>query len=429
MKTSSPSFHSLSSRIIWRFCIFTLVISSIYGLITLSFMYTIEDSFIERSVAQEAKYLQSTFASTGTWPAPRAPGMQLAFSVNELPLDIKSLAIEEPQRKEFFGQNGRHYHLYRFEDYFETFLVAEVSEQLLVRPIRSGVIQFLVISATTVTIIACLIAWFIGRRTTRPLKELANAVDGVDIATLSEQFSSRGFFYNKHYPNNEVGILAHTLNKTLKRIASAMERERRFTQDVSHELRTPLAVIKNAVEVAQLNANSDEAVLQRIAHAVDQMNRTVETLLMLAREEHSAMRSQTVSLMPILEAAIIDNRLLLEGKSVEVGISDSCDTQVFAEPNVLKVILDNLVSNAFKYTLQGSVIFAMRDGALHVKDTGPGLQEDIAQSITQRGVKGKQSTGLGFGLSIVSRLCEHQGFTLDISSQSGTEVTLHFHSV
>jgi len=429
MKTSSPSFHSLSSRIIWRFCIFTLVISSIYGLITLSFMYTIEDSFIERSVAQEAKYLQSTFDSTGTWPAPRAPGMQLAFSVNELPQDIKSLAVEEPQRKEFFGQNGRHYHLYRFEDYFETFLVAEVSEQLLVRPIRSGVIQFLAISAATVTIIACLIAWFIGRRTTRPLKELANAVDGVDIATLSEQFSSRGFTYNKHYPNNEVGILAHTLDKTLKRIASAIERERRFTQDVSHELRTPLAVIKNAVEVAQLNANSDEAVLQRIAHAVDQMNRTVETLLMLAREEHSAMRSQTVSLMPILEAAIIDNRLLLEGKSVEVDISDSCDTQVFAEPNVLKVILDNLVSNAFKYTLQGSVIFAMRDGALHVKDTGPGLQEDIAQSITQRGVKGKQSTGLGFGLSIVSRLCEHQGFTLDISSQSGTEVTLHFHSV
>ncbi|WP_412726224.1 sensor histidine kinase [Alteromonas sp. D210916BOD_24] len=432
MKHPNGKFHSLSRRIIWRFCLFTLVISSVYGLITLSLMYNIEDSFIERGVAQEAEYLKAQFNSTGRWPSPRATDMQLVFSDSELPEDIKALAIEEPYRKEFFGPNGLHYHLYRFSDYPETYLVAEVSEQLLVRPIRGGVIQFLVISTATVTVLACFIAWLIGRRTTRPLNELASAVDGVDITTLSKEFAQQRFSYSNvnHSPNNEVDILARAFDRTLKRIALAMEREQSFTRDVSHELRTLLAVIKNAVEVAQLNANSDQRVLERIANAAEQMEKTVETLLMLAREEHTPSRSTPVPLMPILEQAVLDNRLLLDGKPVEVEIDDSCNTQVLAEPNVLKVILDNIVSNAFKYTLQGCVSFTVQNGTLHLKDTGPGLQEDIANSVTQRGVKGEQSTGLGFGLSIVKRLCEHQGLALTVLSPSddaGTEITLRLH--
>lgn len=428
MRLTGTSFHSLSSRIIWRFCLFTLVISSIYGLIALSLMYTIEDNFIERGVLQEAEYLKKGYSATGSWPSPREASMQLAFSVSELPPDIQALATEEPHRKEFFGQNGLHYHLYRFDNFPDTFLVAEVSDQLMVRPIRGGVIQFLIISGVTVTVFACMIAWFIGRRTTRGLNELASAVDGVDVTTLSEQFSSKGLLHHNanNSPNNEVGILAHALEKTLKRIALAMERERSFTRDVSHELRTPLAVIKNTVEVARLNDSNDKALLQRIEHGAEQMERTVETLLMLAREEHCASDNQTVELMPLLEASVIDNRLLLDSKPVEVNIDDSCAIRVLAEPNVLKVILDNLISNAFKYTLEGNVSMTIKDGALRITDTGPGLQQDIAQSVTQRGVKGAQSTGLGFGLSIVNRLCEQQGLALEITSSSGTEVTLHF---
>lgn len=428
MTPKTPSFHSLSNRIIWRFCVFTLVISFIYGLITLSLMYTLEDSFIERNIIQEAQYLQRHYSDTGRWPSPRAPGMQLVFSANALPDDVKTLAITEPHRKEFFGQNGLHYHLHRFDNYQDVFLVAEVSEQLLVRPMRGGVIQFLVISAVTVTIIACLIAWFIGRRTTRPLKELANAVDRIDLASLSEQIASKGLSYDKEnrYPNNEVGILANALDRTLKRIALSMEREKSFTRDVSHELRTPLAVIKNAIEVAKLQEDKDRELLQRIEQANEQMEKTVETLLLLAREEHSESRAHRIALLPILEAAIIDNRLLLDAKPIEVDIDDSCNIHVLAEPNVLAVILNNIVSNAFKYTDEGRVSFTVRNNTLHIRDTGPGLQKNIAKTITQRGVKGDHSTGLGFGLSIVKRLCEHQGLTLNVTSASGTEVTIGF---
>lgn len=422
MAQAAPKFYSLSRRIIWRFCLFTLIISGIYGLISLSLMYNLEDIFIDRGVIQEADFLSQGFAETGRWPKPRSANMQLVFALGDLPDDFRAIAIEDPQRKEFFGKDGLHYHLYRFKEHPNTFLIAEVSEQLLVRPIRGGIIQFLVISGVIVTVIACLIAWLIGKRTTRPLNQLANLVDSVKLDTLPKNFAN-------DFPKNEVGILAHVLDDTLERIATAMARERSFTRDVSHELRTPLAVIKNAVEVAQLNASKDEnQPLQRIYQAAEQMEQTVQTLLMLAREEHGALNAQPIELLPILERTVLDNRLLLADKAIDVEIDDSCKVQLLAEPNVLKVILDNVISNAFKYTLEGQVTVSFSGQALIVSDTGPGIQSNISASVTERGVKGEQSTGLGFGLSIVKRLCEHQGWQLEVQSTSGTQVSLRFSS-
>lgn len=422
MKLTPPRIHSLSRQIVWRFCLFTLAISAINGLITLSLMYTLEDSFIERGITQEANHLKAEYLSSGVWPSPRNNNMQLAFSIDDLPNSVNAILREEPRRREFFGENGLHYHLHKFEDYPDVYLTAEVSDQLLVRPIRGGIIQFLVISCAVVSALSCLIAWFIGRRTTRPLNQLARLVDGVDLASLPKDFATS-------FPKNEVGILALALNKTLKRIASAVDRERSFTRDVSHELRTPLAVIKNAVELAQLDAANDQDVLKRIFYAAEHMEKTVNTLLMLAREEHSASHAEVTPLLPVLERSIIDNGVFLENKAVEIAIEDSCAVSILAEPNVLKVVLDNIICNAFKYTQRGEVSFSFQNDALTITDTGPGLQADIAPSVTKRGIKGKHSSGLGLGLSIVKRLCEHQKWQLEIKNtgrERGTAVTIHF---
>lgn len=420
MTKAASQFHSLSSRIILRFCLFTLFMSALFGLISLALMYTLEDRFIERDVLQEATLLAQAYEETGSWPVPRNTNMQLAFSKAELPEDFRAIAIEEPQRKEFFGADGRHYHLYRFARYNDVFLVAEVSDQLLVRPMRGGIIQFLVISGIIVTVLACIVAWLIGRRTTRPLNELASLVGEADLDTLPRHFA-------QDYPNNEVGILANALEQTLVRISSALERERSFTRDVSHELRTPLAVIKNAAELTLQSSKSDDVyAIQRISKAADEMEQTVQTLLMLAREEHGSTRAVPTDLMPVLERSILDHRLLLDGKDIDVEIGDNCAVQIQAEPTLLKVVIDNIVSNAFKYTHAGTVNFTFRAHQLIVSDTGPGLSSDIASSVTDVGVKGSESTSFGFGLSIVKRLCEHQHWTLEVRSESGTQVLLTF---
>jgi signal transduction histidine kinase len=304
--------------------------------------------------------------------------------------------------------------------YPSVFLVAEVSNDLLVRPIRTEVIQFLAINSLVVSIIACLIAWFVSKKTTRPLKQLADLVDGVTPEHLPNKFAH-------HFPNNEVGILAKTLEKSLSRTSNAFAREKSFTRDVSHELRTPLAVMKNAVELSQSQQpTADKAVLERIYDAADQMEKTVHTLLMLAREEHAGIKNNPTKLMPLVETSILDNRFLLQDKPIDIDLCDSCNVTIKANENALKVLLDNILSNAFKYTESGTVKITYAQHKLIIQDTGPGIEPGISENVTELGVKGQQSTGFGFGLSIVRRLCEHQGWHMQVTSNKGTTVAVSF---
>lgn len=415
-------FHSLSRRIVIQFCIFTLVLSAVYGLISFILMYTLEDSFIEKDIQLEAKHLASIYEQTGTWPSPRKPNMQIHFTKTTFPEDFREQSIGEPRRVEFAGENGRHYHLYTFSQYDSIYIVAEVSSDLLVRPIRDGIIQFLSFSAVIVTLIACLVAWMIGRRTTRPLKELAELVDGVAPELIPNKFA-------KQFPNNEVGILARTLEQTFHRIGLALEREKCFTRDVSHELRTPLAVIKNATELLesqQAQNNEDKRLALRIAEASEKMEKTVYTLLMLAREENTSAGKENIKLMAVIEQSVLDNSALLGTKQVDINISDSCNIQVNAQSGMLKVLLDNLLSNAFQYTDFGEVNISFIDNTLVVEDTGPGIEPSISSSVTEPAIKGAKSTGFGFGLSIVKRLCEHQSWQLAVTSNNGTRITVKF---
>lgn len=133
MNSKARQFHSLSRRIVAQFCIFTLVLSAIYGMLAFMLLYNLEDSFIERDVAIEADYLVAQYQKSKQWPAVRSPYMSLHVTKESLPDDMRELHIAEPKRKEFYGDQGRHYHLYRFAEYDNTYLLAEVSETLLVR--------------------------------------------------------------------------------------------------------------------------------------------------------------------------------------------------------------------------------------------------------------------------------------------------------
>lgn len=420
MKNNRRRFHSLSRRIILQFCLFTLFLSALYTLFIFLLMYTLEDSFIERDVLKEAQYFEQAYLKTGAWPKSRKSYMALHFSKASFPQDIRALAIEEPNRREFYGSNGRHYHVYTLPNFPDTFLVAEVSEELLVRPIKDGLIKFLVISGLVLTLFACSMAWWLSRRTIKPLKQLSDLVDGVELQQLPDTFAT-------DYPNNEIGILAEVLEQSMTRIGQAMERERCFTRDVSHELRTPLAIIKNATEV--LNSQSDlkprhKEVMVRIADASMQMEQTVNTLLVLAREEYAKSASEPTDLMAIVEQSVINNSYILAGKDVEVDIDDSCQTLLNTQTGMLKVLVDNLITNAFQYTEKGEVSLQFKDGELLVRDTGEGIAEDISDKLMEPAVKGQKSKGFGFGMSIVKRLCDHQGWQISVESNQALKGTL-----
>ncbi|WP_440055070.1 sensor histidine kinase [Pseudoalteromonas sp. T1lg65] len=420
MKKRSSHYSSLSRRIILQFCIFTLTLSLVYSFITFVMMYTLEDRFIEKELQQEAQRLSANYNKTGLWPSPSSETFGLHFSKESFPEDIRQQAIASPNQFEFFGNGERHYHVITMPGYDTIYLVAEVSDSLYVRNIRNGIITFLFISGLFVSAIACTIAWFIGRSTARPLTHLADLVANVDAEKIPERFAHQ-------YPNTEVGVLADTLEQTLHRLKKALEREKCFTRDASHELRSPLSIIKNAAEL-YLSTNKatpeNTAIVSRIATAAEQMDKTVHTLLALAREECSNATKENTNLMSIVEQSILDHRTLLDGKHIEVILDDNLNTKVYLQSGMAKVLIDNLISNAFQYIQSGEVRVSFIEGSLVVADTGPGIEHAITDNLTEPTVKGSQSTGFGFGLSIVKRLCEHQGWQLEVNCEHGTTISV-----
>lgn len=420
MNAKFKQSHSLRQRIVWLFCLFTLLVSALFSLLSFVFVYIVEDIFFERTLRQEMQYVQNYHAEFGTWPAPRQAYIQIIEDHSALPPAIAKALREEPQRKEFFGDDARHYHLLKSPSAPTITLLAEVGEYLVVRPMRQQITIALGLISTLVFAFAVILGYWIANRAMLPLSKLAKLVSTSRPDALPKDFAS-------HYPANEIGVLAHSLQATLTRIDAFIQREQNFTRDASHELRSPLAVATGAVEL--LNQQALEGMprqqLARAEYATIQMQQILDTLLALAREVTPDTHHSQVQLLPIIENCILQHAYLLQGREVDVSVDVAPNTVVNAHQGVMNILLANLISNAFRYVQRGQIWIAYTDNQLSVKDTGQGMPVDLGPSVLEHRVKGPDSVGLGIGLSLVKRLCDHYGYALCFdSTPSGTEIKI-----
>jgi signal transduction histidine kinase len=105
------------------------------------------------------------------------------------------------------------------------------------------------------------------RRAVAPVAELAKVVAGIDLEKLSAEDHKR--IESSRFGDDEVGVLAGTIEKTLERISAFVARERYFTSSASHELRTPITVITGALELLEQSdlTATDVKVVDRVRRA------------------------------------------------------------------------------------------------------------------------------------------------------------------
>lgn len=430
MKTnlfSAP--RSLKKNIIVGACLFSLFISVVFSSLNFFMVYMMEDNFFKRLLSEEKIYMQAIFIEAEKkglaepTVVPRQSFMYIYNSVEELPNDLAIAYKKHPKQNEYKGEDGRHYHLTHLKAQ-KKILSAEVSSYLIVRSAIGDIFIMLFFVSVFMFATALYLGYMLANRATAPLTQLVQLLTNTSPEKLPTNFS-------KDYPENEIGLLATTLEQAMARISQFIHREQHFTRDTSHELRTPVTIIKNAIElIEQQSLNADEKTLiARIALANNQMEQTIATLLSLAREGKDNNTADASPLLPAIEQAIIDQSYLLNNKSIELDIQVDGLIQVRCKLTVLQILLNNLLSNAFQYTEKGLITIAYKDNTLSLNDSGGGIDKSIHASAMDSLVKGKKSQGFGIGLSLVKRLCETYQLDLTLTStQEGLCVAIYFPS-
>lgn len=410
--------RSLSRRIAVSFLGLAIFAGVLGGVLAVLFAYTTEDHIFDRLLHLEVEHLQANLVNEHTLPQPELPFARY-YREDQLPGDLKSALKAEPQRREVFRENGEHFHLRRLKPRLGNppiWIVLQVEDYLVVRPVLSDITRMLAVTVLGIIAVAALVGFIIARRVTRPLRSLASEVTNLHPGDLPQNWQNA-------YADDEAGSLAKALQQAFHRIRDFIDREQRFTQDASHELRTPLAVIESAAEMLTKSPDPKQAkaLMERIQAAATSMHLSVDVLLALAREDLTNSDQPSSHVLPIVERTIVNYATLIDDKPIELKVDIDPDWKVIGDPAALQVLIANLISNAFRYTEQGTILIRQETNSVIVEDSGPGIASELKNRVTQAAVKGHHSPGLGLGLSIVERLCERCGWYFSLhSSDNGT---------
>ena len=282
---------------------------------------------------------------------------------------------------------------------------------------KRQLITALVLAVVLFSLLSLAIGLWLSRKVLKPVTELARRLRDFRKAGKAEPLAL-------HFADDEVGELAHALDEYSARLTAMVERDREFNSDVSHELRTPLAVIASTTELLQGSPDLTEKLserLKRIERASRQATELIEALLLLSRaERRGPTRGETTEVGKVAADVIESQRPQMRGKPLTIELEANQILKVNAPASVLAVALTNLIGNAIKYTLEGSVRVVVAANRIEVIDTGPGIKPEDAERLFQRGVRGEGAggSGAGLGLAIVRRLCELYGWDVSMRPRS-----------
>ncbi len=243
--------------------------------------------------------------------------------------------------------------------------------------------------------------------------------------------------------HDEIHQLGTTINELLGRIERSLTREKQITADISHELRTPVTSIRGTLEVLIRKVREPrqyEDKIRQVIAEVDSLNKIIDQLLQLSRLDAGNLPVSKTTFPLVQVINLIKDRWVhhLIEKNMTVQITCSEDVTVTADQGFLEIMLENLISNAFKYGREGQLItfeWNKDINTLSVADNGYGIPQEHLPYLFNRfyrtdASRSSQVQGNGLGLSIVKKLADLQKITIEVTSITGTGTTffLHFSS-
>lgn len=279
--------------------------------------------------------------------------------------------------------------------------------------VRAALVGRFALIAGFVALVAAALGWLIASRTTAPLRRLTAVASGVESARL-EGDAELGVADADAERDDEIGQLAAGFRSMLQRLDASREQQHRLIHDAGHELRTPLTSLRMNVEMLEragdLPADQRDEVLAAIRSELVELGDLFDEMIDLATDQRD------VDFRPVpvdLDQVVRSVAARWERRSDRPITVDSVSSIIQGDPAMLERAVNNLVSNADKFSPAGAPVdIVAREGFVSVRDSGPGIAESERSLVFGRFHRSETTQsmpGSGLGLSIVAQIVEVHG--------------------
>jgi signal transduction histidine kinase len=284
---------------------------------------------------------------------------------------------------------------------------------------------YVFILGMTILLIIVLV-WILSKAITTPLKELSDVAE--DISRLK-------FKKIKVKTNDEIGDLATSINIMSEKLHEAHEdltdrneHLKRFMGDVTHELKTPIALVK-AYSMGIKDGLDDGTYIDTIIKQTDQISNLIEELLRFSKLERDVLQKEEFSIKSLLQSIIDKHKIELDSKEIDLHVNYNVgDAIIYADVNKMSMVLQNLISNAIKYTTNQNIKITLEDRNESVYfQIQNGMNAEQMKDIDKiwepfyvlESSRSKDHSGTGLGLAIVKSILERHGFDYGVSTIEG----------
>jgi heavy metal sensor kinase len=249
--------------------------------------------------------------------------------------------------------------------------------------------------------------WMLARKSLSPIGYIVSKTKTLTPENLSERLAPRG-------AGDEMDDLIHTINGMIGRLENSFKRMAEFTTDVSHELKTPLCAMRGEAEVLLSKERTAEEYQEGLAHFIeefDHLNQMINDLILLSKSDAAHVELKKI---PLRLDLLIRNicslfQILAEQKGITLEVDETEEVMVIGDKVRLQRVFTNLIDNAIKYTLKGSIHVTLEKNKenvlVKVRDTGIGIPHEEREKIFKRFYRvdksrSKETGGVGLGLNI-----------------------------
>ncbi|MDP1958978.1 ATP-binding protein [Hydrogenophaga sp.] len=226
---------------------------------------------------------------------------------------------------------------------------------------------------------------------------------------------------------SEIKPLVKSLNVFMCKVSFMVGVLKRFTSDAAHELRTPITALKLQLTVLEQAKSifERESAIQNLKAGINRSEKLVSQLLTLARLEpgNQSRQIRSFDLLALVKESFEELLPLAQEKYIDLGLIKAEQCEVFGVQQEIKVMINNVLDNAIRYTPNGgkidvSVFNQAGNIVLEVKDSGLGIPQNDIEHVFERFYRGENQNiaGSGLGLSIVKEIASQHSATIELSN-------------